>query len=301
MAGTGTAHLRDAGEVVLRAEDLTVEFPVGNTGLKVHAVSGISFDIRKGETLGLVGESGCGKSTTGRAIMQVPRPTAGKVLLDGEDLSTYSAEAIRAVRPKMQMIFQDPISSLNPRRTIGEIVSEPLVIQWLESVPRSPAAALWHSLLRFMLPLWRKSWKIGRYLLGGLFASGVLWIAGESATGTSADGALGWLKPVGTVGGVVFGIAAAPFAAFIAVTAAAWLVLVALMGPFALIRLARLRAGRAAFEREADVKVRRALNTVGLDPDVAMSKRRHEFSGGQCQRICIARSAGARPQGAHLR
>ena len=76
MAGTGKAHLRE-GDIVLRVEDLVVEFPIGHTGLKVNAVSGISFDVVRGETLGLVGESGCGKSTTGRAIMQLPRPTSG--------------------------------------------------------------------------------------------------------------------------------------------------------------------------------------------------------------------------------
>ena len=77
MAGSGTAHLRDQDDIVLRVEGLVVEFPL-ERGQKVHAVSGISFDIAKGETLGLVGESGCGKSTTGRAIMQAPRPTSGR-------------------------------------------------------------------------------------------------------------------------------------------------------------------------------------------------------------------------------
>ena len=83
MAGTGKAHLRDGDDVLLRVEDLVVEFPVGRTGLKVNAVSGISFDVLRGETLGLVGESGCGKSTTGRAIMQLPRPTSGSVAFEG--------------------------------------------------------------------------------------------------------------------------------------------------------------------------------------------------------------------------
>ncbi len=77
MAGTGKAHLRDGDDVVLRVEDLVVEFPVGRTGLVVNAVSGISLDVRRGETLGLVGESGCGKSTTGRAIMQLPAADVG--------------------------------------------------------------------------------------------------------------------------------------------------------------------------------------------------------------------------------
>ena len=85
--GDGTAHLRDPSETILRAEDLVVEFPVGRTGLKVHAVSGISIDVKEGETLGLVGESGCGKSTTGRALMQFPSPTGGQVTFEGEELT----------------------------------------------------------------------------------------------------------------------------------------------------------------------------------------------------------------------
>jgi peptide/nickel transport system ATP-binding protein len=125
MAGSGTAHLRDPDEVLLRVEDLVVEFPVGK-GRTVKAVSGISFDLAPGETLGLVGESGCGKSTTGRAILQLPRPTGGSVVLDGTDLVALDGQAMREQRTKVQMIFQDPISSLNPRRTIGEVVAEPL-------------------------------------------------------------------------------------------------------------------------------------------------------------------------------
>ncbi|WP_252435438.1 ABC transporter ATP-binding protein [Pseudonocardia humida] len=114
-------------DVVLRLEDLVVEFRAGNGGT-VHAVSGISLEVRRGETLGLVGESGCGKSTTGRAIMQLPRPTSGSVLFEGRDLATMSGEELRRVRPKLQMIFQDPISSLNPRRRITDIVGDPLVV-----------------------------------------------------------------------------------------------------------------------------------------------------------------------------
>ena len=125
MAGTGTAHLRAADEALLRVEDLVVEFPVGG-GRKVHAVSGISLDILPGETLGLVGESGSGKSTTGRAIMQLPPPTSGSIRFAGRELTSLSGEALRAVRPKLQMVFQDPISSLNPRRKVRDIVAEPL-------------------------------------------------------------------------------------------------------------------------------------------------------------------------------
>jgi peptide/nickel transport system ATP-binding protein len=128
MAGTGKAHLRDNANVLLRVEDLVVEFPVGRTGLKVNAVSGISFDILRGETLGLVGESGCGKSTTGKAIMQLPRPTGGSVQFEGQELTELNGDSMRAARTRMQMIFQDPISSLNPRRKVRDIVREPLVI-----------------------------------------------------------------------------------------------------------------------------------------------------------------------------
>ncbi len=125
MAGSGTAHLRPADEVLLQVTDLVVEFPAGR-GRSVKAVSGISFDIAPGETLGLVGESGCGKSTTGRALLQLPKPTSGSVVLDGEDLAGLDAETMRKRRTQLQMIFQDPISSLNPRRTIGDVVAEPL-------------------------------------------------------------------------------------------------------------------------------------------------------------------------------
>jgi peptide/nickel transport system ATP-binding protein len=182
MAGTGKAHLRPEGTALLRVEDLVVEFPVGRTGLKVHAVSGISLDVMEGETLGLVGESGCGKSTTGKAIMQLPRPTGGSIVLEGQDLTKLGMEQMRALRPRMQMIFQDPISSLNPRRKVTDIVSEPLEI-------------------------WKK--------------------------GTKEE------------------------------------------------RLA---------------KVRHTLETVGIDPDQAGNRKPHEFSGGQCQRICIARSVVMDPK-----
>src|SRR3954469_14136203 len=127
MAGTGTAHMRSAEDALLRIEDLVVEFPAGRR-MKVHAVSGISLDVKEGETLGLVGESGCGKSTTGRAIMQLPRPTSGRVLFDGKDLTKLSGEDLRKMRPQLQLIFQDPISSLNPRRRVSDIVREPLEI-----------------------------------------------------------------------------------------------------------------------------------------------------------------------------
>jgi peptide/nickel transport system ATP-binding protein len=180
MAGTGTAHLRDDSDVLLRIEDLEVEFPTSHG--TVYAVSGISLDVRKGETLGLVGESGCGKSTTGRAIMQLPPPTRGRVLFEGTDLTALDKGALREVRTRLQFIFQDPISSLNPRRRVKDIVAEPLRI-----------------------------WKRGS-------------------------------------------------------------------------------------ESEQRERVREVLDAVGLDPDVASEKRPHQFSGGQCQRISIARSLVLDPE-----
>jgi peptide/nickel transport system ATP-binding protein len=176
MAGSGTAHLRTDDSALLRVEDLVVQFPVGNTGLLLNAVSGISLDVVEGETLGLVGESGCGKSTTGRAIMQLPRPTGGSIRFDGNELTQLEGDKLRQVRTRIQMIFQDPISSLNPRRKVHDIVMEPLNI-----------------------------WEVG----------------------SKAD-------------------------------------------------------------REA--KVRQVLEDVGIDPDAAADRRPHQFSGGQCQRISIARA-----------
>jgi peptide/nickel transport system ATP-binding protein len=179
MAGTGTAHLRE--DALLRVEDLVVEFKAAG-GRRVHAVSGISLDVAEGETLGLVGESGCGKSTTGRAIMQLPRPNTGRVLFEGRDLTRLSGAEMRRARPSLQMVFQDPISSLNPRRRVRDIVADPLVIT---------------------------------------------------------------------------------------------------------------RRGDAA-SRQA--RVRSILEAVGLDANAAMSRRPHEFSGGQCQRICIARALVLQPK-----
>jgi peptide/nickel transport system ATP-binding protein len=180
MAGIGDAHLRDADEVLLRVEDLIVEFPAAR-GQKVHAVSNVSLDVLKGETLGLVGESGCGKSTTGKAILQLPPPTSGSVVFDGKDLTGLAGGDLRQTRTKLQMIFQDPISSLNPRRKVEQLVAEGLDI-----------------------------WEIGT-------------------------------------------------------------------------------------KEERDAKVDELLLTVGLDPDVARGRRAHQFSGGQCQRISIARAVATEP------
>ncbi len=180
MAGPGPAHLRDGPDVILRIENLNVEFHT-SAGV-VHAVSGISLDVRKGETLGLVGESGCGKSTTGRAVMQLPPPTSGHVIFEGVDLAALNGKELREVRTRLQFIFQDPISSLNPRRKVKDIVAEPLRI-----------------------------WKRGT-------------------------------------------------------------------------------------DAEQRARVAEVLEAVGLDPDVASEKRPHQFSGGQCQRISIARSLVLDPE-----
>jgi peptide/nickel transport system ATP-binding protein len=173
VAGSGTAHLR--GGSLLRIEDLVVEFPAGPRN-RVYAVSNVSLDVREGETLGLVGESGCGKSTTGKAVMQLPRPTRGTVTFDGKELTRLKGDELRKTRPALQMIFQDPISSLNPRRTVGDIIAEPM-----------------------------KIWKTGD-------------------------------------------------------------------------------------DKQRDAKVREVLEAVGIDPDAARGRRPHQFSGGQCQRISIARA-----------
>jgi oligopeptide transport system ATP-binding protein len=125
-------------KVLLRVENLTKYFPItggllGRQVGAVRAVDGISFDIKQGETLGLVGESGCGKSTTGRAILQLHKPTSGNVFFENADLTKISAEELRKLRPRMQMIFQDPYTSLNPRHLVGKIIAEPLVIHGVMS------------------------------------------------------------------------------------------------------------------------------------------------------------------------
>jgi oligopeptide transport system ATP-binding protein len=116
---------------LLQVENLTMHFPIYKGVIRrqvgvIKAVDGINFDIRKGETLGLVGESGCGKSTVGRCILRLYTPTAGRILFDGTDLATLHGEKLRRARPRMQMIFQDPQACLNPRMTVGSIISEPL-------------------------------------------------------------------------------------------------------------------------------------------------------------------------------
>ena len=160
-------------------ENLTVEYETA--GRRFAAVAGIDFEIQKGETLGLVGESGCGKSSTGRAIIQLPRPSSGTVQFEGVYLANLTSQQLRKMRQRIQMIFQDPISSLNPRRRVRDIVAEPLVIAGIKN----------------------------------------------------------------------------------------------------------------RYERED--RVRTALKAVGMDPDISMDRRPHQFSGGQCQRICLARTLVMEP------
>src|SRR6476660_6941723 len=169
-----------SGDPLLKVESLVVEYAVG--GKTVHAGSGVSLQVARGETLGLVGESGCGKSTLGRAVLQLRRAVSGRVVFDGEELSAMRGEALRRTRQRVQLIFQDPIASLNPRRRIGDIVAEPLIIAGVKD----------------------------------------------------------------------------------------------------------------AAERKA--RVHEVLAAVGLDPDLVAGRLPHEFSGGQCQRICIARALVLNPE-----
>ena len=123
---TQTIQPSPSPEPLLKVQNLVVEYAVG--GRTIHAVSDVSLEVARGETLGLVGESGCGKSTLGRAVLQLRRAESGRVLFDGQDLTAMHGDSLRKMRQRVQLIFQDPIASLNPRRRIGDIVAEPLVI-----------------------------------------------------------------------------------------------------------------------------------------------------------------------------
>ena len=125
------------GDILVEVRNLQMHFPV-TAGIifqravaHIKAVDDVSFFVRKGETLGLVGESGCGKTTTGRCILQLYKPTAGQVLFDGQELTGMSTRQMRVMRRQMQVIFQDPYSSLNPRMTAGNIIGEPLIVHGL--------------------------------------------------------------------------------------------------------------------------------------------------------------------------
>jgi peptide/nickel transport system ATP-binding protein/oligopeptide transport system ATP-binding protein len=121
-------------EPLIEVRDLVKEFPIKGSYLvrrqlgAVHAVDGVSFDVMRGETFGIVGESGCGKSTTARLLLRLLEPTSGSVRFEGREIATLGAKDVKPLRREMQMIFQDPYSSLNPRRTVGSIISEPFAI-----------------------------------------------------------------------------------------------------------------------------------------------------------------------------
>ena len=174
-----TTERETKSEPLLEVSGLTVEYDV--QGKRFAAISDINLSINRGETLGLVGESGCGKSTMGRAIIQLPRPTYGSVKFSGEELTNMNPSETRPFRRNLQMIFQDPVSSLNPRRRVRNIVAEPLLIAGVRN------------------------------------------------------------------------------------------------------------------KEEIDHKVQKALEAVGMDPKITMDRRPHQFSGGQCQRICIARALITEP------
>jgi oligopeptide transport system ATP-binding protein len=148
--------------VLVRVENLKKYFPI-MWGLlfsrrvgDVKAVDDVSFDIKRGETLGVVGESGCGKSTTGRAILQLHKPTSGHVFFEDIDLTTLNQAQLRALRPKMQMIFQDSVASLNPRHSVGKIIGEPLRIHGVGSEREVHDRVVELMELVGLKPTWRK-------------------------------------------------------------------------------------------------------------------------------------------------
>ena len=126
-------ELQKAPGPLLRAQDMVKHFPVEGSDLVLRAVDGVTFDINQGETLGLVGESGCGKSTVGRCLLRLYEPTSGKIFFENEEITHASNSEMRPVRRDMQVIFQDPYSSLNPRQNILSIVSEPMLIHKIGS------------------------------------------------------------------------------------------------------------------------------------------------------------------------
>jgi oligopeptide/dipeptide ABC transporter ATP-binding protein len=137
-AAPAPAPRTSQGETLVSVRNLKKHFPITEGVLfsraigQVKAVDGVSFDIRRGETLGLVGESGCGKTTTGRCILQLERPTSGEILFDGVSLTALDRKSLSGMRRRIQVIFQDPYSSLNPRMKIGDIIAEPMQVHGIE-------------------------------------------------------------------------------------------------------------------------------------------------------------------------
>ena len=136
-AAAPSAAVPRTDDILLEVNNLQMYFPISSgilfqrTTAYVKAVDGVSFTVKRGETLGLVGESGCGKTTTGRCILQLYKPTGGQIIFDGQDLGQLKTKQMRAMRREMQVIFQDPYSSLNPRMTAGNIIGEPLIVHGL--------------------------------------------------------------------------------------------------------------------------------------------------------------------------
>jgi len=294
MAGSGTAHLRPADQTLLHAEHLVVEFPVGRSGLKVNAVSDVSLDILEGETLGLVGESGCGKSTTARAMIQLPPPTSGSVVFEGQDLTKLKGEALRKVRPRMQMIFQDPISSLNPRRKIGDLVTEGLEIWGIGA--QQPQRRAWTTTAAAVMS----------FILAGMsFLAAMLFLAQPLRSFSLValivyvlfsllSAAMGaWFIRLG-----VALLAREPWARFASIVSSVLGLLVAWPLGIALGLLMFTRPTRDRDFRRTEYQKRAddVLDAVGLDPEQARGRRPHEFSGGQCQRISIARAVITEPK-----
>ncbi|MGN7456947.1 ABC transporter ATP-binding protein [Paenibacillus pasadenensis] len=150
-------------EALLEVEELRTHFPIRSGLLQrvsghVKAVDGVSFQVRRGESFGIVGESGCGKSTTGRSLLRLLEPTSGRVRFDGEDVLALKDEALRRKRRDMQMIFQDPFASLNPRHRIGKILEEPLIVHGIGS-----AAERRERVARTMETVGLSAWQLDRY------------------------------------------------------------------------------------------------------------------------------------------
>ena len=307
MAGSGTDHLRSAADTLLRAENLVVEFPIGNAGLKVHAVSDVSIDVRDGETLGLVGESGCGKSTTGKAMMQLPRPTSGAVLYHGQDLTQLAGSDLRKVRPDMQMIFQDPISSLNPRRRVKDIVAEPLRI-WLNDRTPPSGAIKGAAGLMWLAVAARALFALGIFLSLFVEISAFKYTAGWVLAVALIDTFLMGLLLAALAGGVGQRSLAATWATGLVAAVLALVFLIELssgslstaqlaftavldLTPAAAFLLCITRLSELkSFSEQVYSTVHKTLEDVGIDADAAWRRRPHQFSGGQCQRICIARA-----------
>ena len=233
MAGSGNLHLREQEKALLRVEDLVVNF-LSAGGETVQAVSGFSIDVLEGETLGLVGESGCGKSTTARAIIQSPKPTAGSIQLDGVELTELDDEEMRRTRPILQMIFQDPISSLNPRRTIRDAVAEPLYVWWEEETGRLAIASWFEKTGNLFQKIASKFSRPARILAPLAWLSLIFWLVSEASDERSLETWLSWLKtPAQFIGFPVLFILAT-MAAALSVVGAMWLVLAAIL-PFGVI------------------------------------------------------------------